>query len=275
MKKLTGFIAAVGIALAPMSASALEALTDNAMNDVTAQAGVHIAIDDVILFQTIDYTKYTDTDGMDENKYTWHKAGDTNTDNLTSDAASLVISKKETLKVINAIWTAAEVGTGYGIPGATLGSTGTAFTGSTVTDLQLAADGWVGTKTFGGSTTLGIPAGYRNKDIDGDGKLDIFSPSALMIDIGNCKVLSAAAAAKSAVVDGVNADSTVTGVCITLPTVEIKTSADSYFVGIEEGGADGNTTRLTTINSGKNFIKIEKGNSLMAILGGNIEIAPH
>jgi hypothetical protein len=271
MKKLTGFIAAVGIALAPMSASALEALTDNAMSDVTAQAGVHIAIDDVILFQTIDYTKYTDTDGMDENKYTYHQAGDTNTDNVADDAASLVISKKETLKVINAIWKANEVGTGYGIPGQT-GSSGAAFGGAAI-DLQLAADGWVGSKTFTGHAFLAD--GYRNKDVDGDGVFDIFSPSALMIDIGNCKVLSAAAAAKSAVVTGVNADSTITGVCITLPTVEIKTSADSYFVGIVEGGADGNTKRGTTINSGKNFIKIEKGNSLMAVLGGDLEIAPH
>lgn len=270
MKKLTGFIAAVGIAFAPMSSSALEALTDNAMNDVTAQAGVHIAIDDVILFQTIDYTKYTDTDGMDDTRYTYQKVGEVS-DNATDDAASLVISKKETLKVINAIWKADEQDSEYGLNGAT-GSSGVAFAGAT--DLQLAADGWQGTKTFGNAANpLGV--GYRNKDIDGDGIFDLFSPDALMIDIGHCKVLTAATAAKSAVVTGVEADSTITGVCITLPTVEIKTTSDSYTIGVDERGSDLNTVRATTINSGKKFIMIEKGNSLMAVLGGCLEIAPH
>ncbi len=63
MKRFTGILAAAAIAIAPMSASALEALTDNAMNDVTAQAGVSIAIDDVVIYQTsIADTTYTDTD---------------------------------------------------------------------------------------------------------------------------------------------------------------------------------------------------------------------
>eukprot|EP00831_Metopus_contortus_P059810 TRINITY_DN51782_c0_g1_i2.p3 TRINITY_DN51782_c0_g1~~TRINITY_DN51782_c0_g1_i2.p3 ORF type:complete len:113 (-),score=21.33 TRINITY_DN51782_c0_g1_i2:121-459(-) len=68
----------------------------------------------------------------------------------------------------------------------------------------------------------------------------------------------------------VRAAATVTGVVIGLPTVEITTSADSYSIGVEEV-ADNNEN----LNSGKQFIKIEKGNSLMAILGGRLEIAPH
>jgi hypothetical protein len=86
MKKFTGFIAAAAIAIAPMSASALTALTDNAMNDVTGQAGVSIAIDDVVMETWVGETKYTDVGGA-----------------FTGDGdASLVIADKHTVKFYNA-----------------------------------------------------------------------------------------------------------------------------------------------------------------------------
>lgn len=67
MKKFTGFIAAAAIAITPMSSSALEALTDNAMNSVTGQAGVSIAIDDVVIYQeSMADVTYFDTDGVTE-----------------------------------------------------------------------------------------------------------------------------------------------------------------------------------------------------------------
>ena len=86
MKKFTGFIAAAAIALAPMSSSALEALTDNALNDVTGQAGVSIVIDDVILETWVGATTYTDTDG-----------------NGDAVAGSIIVADKHTVKTFSAI----------------------------------------------------------------------------------------------------------------------------------------------------------------------------
>ena len=66
MKRFTGFILAALLVLAPLSASALEALTDSNMNDITGQAGVSIAIDNVVIYQnSVADVTYTDTDGTD------------------------------------------------------------------------------------------------------------------------------------------------------------------------------------------------------------------
>ncbi len=92
MKRLTGIIAAATIALAPLSASALEVMNDKAMNDVTAQAGVSIAIDDVILYQNVEETRYTDTDGIGALS-----------DSLNDSPASIIIGEKTAVKVLNAI----------------------------------------------------------------------------------------------------------------------------------------------------------------------------
>lgn len=63
MKRFTGILLAALLVLAPLSASALEALTDSAMGDVTGQAGVAIGLDDVvILIEGVQDTIYTDTD---------------------------------------------------------------------------------------------------------------------------------------------------------------------------------------------------------------------
>ncbi len=96
MKKFTGFIAAAAIAFAPMSASALTALTDNAMNDVTGQAGVSITVDDVVMETWVGTTMYTDLDGS--------ATGALATGDYVADvAASLVISDKHTIKTFQAI----------------------------------------------------------------------------------------------------------------------------------------------------------------------------
>ncbi len=81
MKKFTNFVLAALLVLAPLSASALEALTDSNMNSVTGQAGVSIAVDDIVLVQKIGKVSYTDSDS----------------------GASLFISDREVVKTINAI----------------------------------------------------------------------------------------------------------------------------------------------------------------------------
>lgn len=43
----------------------MEPLSEAILDDVTGQAGVSIAVDDIKLYQNIEYLRYTDTDGTD------------------------------------------------------------------------------------------------------------------------------------------------------------------------------------------------------------------
>lgn len=70
-------------------------------------------------------------------------------------------------------------------------------------------------------------------------------------------------------IDGYQADGydkKIAGVVIGLPTLLIKTTGDTYTVGVAMTGA---------ANNGKEYIQITKGDSTMAILGGTVEIAAH
>lgn len=51
--------------LLPLNAFAMQPLSQNDMGDITAQAGVSIAIDDVIIYQNIESISYTDVEGTD------------------------------------------------------------------------------------------------------------------------------------------------------------------------------------------------------------------
>jgi hypothetical protein len=88
MKKLTHLIVGAMLVLAPLSASALETLSADSMKAATGQAGVSIAIDDVILYQNTGDTTYVDNDG---------------TTGLAADAAGVEITGAESLLQIQAI----------------------------------------------------------------------------------------------------------------------------------------------------------------------------
>ncbi|MDO9265189.1 MAG: hypothetical protein Q7U02_14560, partial [Desulfosalsimonadaceae bacterium] len=88
MKKLTHLIVGTMIVLAPFSASALETLSADSMKAATGQAGVSIAIDDVILYQNTGDTTYVDNDG---------------TTGLPADAAGVEITGAESLLQIQAL----------------------------------------------------------------------------------------------------------------------------------------------------------------------------
>ena len=62
MKKLV-LALIVAVALAPFSAFGLEMMTDSNLKDVTAQGGVQIALDDIVIEQTVGSTAYVDDDG--------------------------------------------------------------------------------------------------------------------------------------------------------------------------------------------------------------------
>jgi len=63
MKKMTRSIfALIALVAFPMTAFALQPMADSSLDNVTAQAGVSIAVDDVLLYQSIDKISYTDQD---------------------------------------------------------------------------------------------------------------------------------------------------------------------------------------------------------------------
>ncbi|MCF8026649.1 MAG: DUF6160 family protein [Desulfobacteraceae bacterium] len=238
MKRLTAILVAGLFVLAPLSASAMEMMSDSNMKDVTGQAGVSISIDDVVLEQWVGETRYTDTDGFATAEY-----------NPTADAAnslgyvvtegtstSVVISDQHKIQDIQAI-----------------------------TSMQPDGQGGVEFVSPGNLGLTNNTARY-NYDGSGDGVADTFKASALTIDVGTCEALTAGKNYNLSLDMGSEPGISVAGVVIGLPTVEINTSASTQTIGIAQAGA---------VNDGKNFITIEQGASTMHVLGGTLEIAPH
>lgn len=251
MKRFTGILAAAAIALAPMSASALEALTDNAMNDVTAQAGVSIALDDIVIYQTgIADTTYTDTDGM--------TTGLGTVGNVTSAGVKISYDAAiQKLTIIDGITEAgdysianmqAAFGTSIGLVGFVNGDDESVVAGTNWSQYM--------------DPTTGNVANAVAAYVTGS--------SPLTIDVGTCESLTAGFEnnhGTGSTYDGLD----IAGVIIGLPTIEIS----SYHT------TDTKTVSLVAVdteaaNYDKSFIQITKsGSSKMAILGGRIEIAPH
>jgi hypothetical protein len=226
----------------PFTAFGLEMMSDSNMKDVTAQAGVAIVADDIVLDQHVGVTKYIDTDGT--------KPGSTN------ETAAVTISARHRIQHINAVYASA--------PSATDPSLNPTF------------------YTYGRSFKVG--------------------PLALTIDVGKCSIMSTGlrnlksyvtshipSASYSLAAGGVmdrilhmtsteaynTAATNVVGVQIGLPTVEIYTEFDVYGIGVKLVDAEGiDRTDSSYHNDGREFIKIRREGSGLAILGGRVEIAP-
>ncbi|MCF8026632.1 MAG: hypothetical protein K9K82_14240 [Desulfobacteraceae bacterium] len=109
MKRLTAILVAGLFVLAPLSASAMEMMSDSNMKDVTGQAGVSIIADDVVLENWVGTTSYTDVDGVDGS--------------LSTGGASVTISDQHTVQDIQAIVGYASTDTLYS-PGVNLTQSG-------------------------------------------------------------------------------------------------------------------------------------------------------
>ncbi len=255
MKKLAiSLLIGASLVITP-SAFALKAMTASNMKDATGQAGVSIALDDVTIFQSVGETLYTDTDGLDG-----------------TDAASLVIGDKETLTTYRAIF---DAGDRSGFLAREYGTflTRTAENGG---DIEIAA---LSIDVSGKIDTLSYGEAYNHRSSAKD-SFDADPTSALGVaySAAAADALAAAQAADPTVV-ALTADqeaavsfavmqgaTRVAGVVIGLPTLEICKTADTYTVGIRATGS---------ANSDKDFIQITKSASVMAVLGGTVEIAAH
>lgn len=253
MKRFIVGLAAAAILSMPMAASALEKMDNSQLKSATGQAGVSIAVDDIVIYQkSLADTTYWDTDGIGDG----------------GSAAGIMIDHADQLQkliTIDAILDASE----YGVAALQ------AIFGNTE-DIGIVDD-----------AAAALAAGLDPTNGNMSGLTTGISP--LTIDVGTCEALTAGwaynTANRAADLGGLqNLD--VGGVVIGLPTVEITTYSTSNFKTIKllsgVANADGTVTTVDAATGASYFntdhalITIEKsGDSTMAILGGRVEIAPH
>ncbi len=226
MKKLTGLLIVTLLVVSPMSASALEALTDSAMNQVTAQAGVNIGADNIIIYKSeLTAKKYVDSDGI---------AGAINGHMVyqgDGSEAALYVQNSDTITLIDGVHFAG------GTPDTNLNiEWGTTINANVYT---YDADGNRLTETFTAGATLDQLMDHKKKT--------------LSIDIANIVL---------------GADRTKTAVVIGLPTIVIQTNGGTQVVGLE------NRSGAATAEDGE-LIKIEKPQTVVAILDGMVTISAH
>ena len=238
MKKIA-IVLALALLL-PLNAFALQTLDEADMGGITGQAGVSIAIDDVIIYQNIESLSYTDVGG---------------TNGLTD--GSVNISNLYMMVNVNAI-------TSLDADGLPV-SPGRAVQGVWTDASDVALFDYYNSDTF-------------ITDADGDGVLDTgdgiddyFTAKALTIDVGTLSVLTAGLHNNNAAaaIGGL----TMAGVRIGLPTVEVNQTALTFDVTITQAGAvNGGDAGMPAENS---YGRITIGNMTMGVLDGFIEIAPH
>ncbi|WP_027360396.1 DUF6160 family protein [Desulforegula conservatrix] len=272
MKKFLAGIAAAAIITIPMTSFALESMSKGALKKATGQAGVSIALDNVVIVQkSMPTTTYWDVDGTSS---AYGTAGQVTSAGLkiayTAAAEKMIVldgildnSKYGAALMAAKFGIGAATATEYGIAAVGIAAAG-AVTDPSNGDIPNAGDKVLPTGTNAhGDTIVTAPAGYYLTGI-----------SPLSIDVGTCQSLTAGLQ--------YNLNSTaldVAGVVIGLPTIEITTfhSNDTKIISITSGApAVTANSGGTVANISNEIIRIEKsGTSQMAILGGRLEIAPH
>ncbi|MFA6009991.1 MAG: DUF6160 family protein [Desulfobacteraceae bacterium] len=206
------------------SAFALTSMTAGSMKSATAQAGVSIGFDGIIIEEFIGATTYTDEDGA-----------------IGGLGGSIVISDRHTLKGYYALPN--DQGIGATTPG--------------VIDDPYYHDAFAGAVTaMGGNLTsaqvLGVLENTHALTID-VGICSILSVGNYLNSTGGDPATITAAAMTSA------ADA-MTGVVIGLPTAMITTTADSYSVGVSSTNAcNNNNADFIAISQGASAMAILGG----------------
>lgn len=242
MKKFFAGIAAAAIITVPMTSFALESMSKGALKKATGQAGVAIAVDDIVIIQKTPTTIYWDNDGV---------AG-----TGTIVRAGVEISFADDSYKMTTIDGIVDNADTYGFSG----GYGVANISS---EFGTADIGIAETATTGAPV---VTSEFATK----------IAP--LTIDVGTCKALTEGVTYNNtgmAATTGVAATNVV-GVVIGLPTVEISNYFTNNVKSIKVLATDAAGNTATSANGGRELIAIEKkGVQRMAILGGRLEIAPH
>jgi len=242
MKKLIALV--MGMLLVPTMAFGMEAMSDKAQSEVTGQAGVSIAIDDVKLYQNISGLWYTDTDGLGTNPASTNEGA----------GASVGIDELSVMVQVNAY---------TGVDGATTVTSVNNGNDFTSTDRGIQGN----YEDFSSNTEVN----YNNK-----GGQTLFVAKPLTIDVsGKLPALSTAKTYNN----GMNA-ANAAGVHIGLGTMEVTQSAMSIKMATADvdplSGNYDNTNGNTANNmEGTDYGTINIGKITMGVLDGSIEIAPH
>ena len=235
------------------SAMAMETISDGQMDQITGQAGVSIAVDDVKLFQEINGLTYTDTDGL--------------TDPLglgkpTGGPAGISIDNLRMMVTIDAI-TQDKAASGAPAelysPGRSLGFN---TAGSTYNGYN-----WYNTDTPAGDDTLFVPSAIT---IDVTDKLPILSEAL---------AYKATALSTHPVVGSLSGnDVQVAGVQIGLPTVAIQHTALTFDIAVADANSINSGSALNvsgTPYADNSYGQISIGSQKIVVLDGTLEIAPH
>lgn len=253
MKKFFAGIAAAAIITVPMTSFALESMSKGALKKATGQAGVSIALDNIVIVQKSQpTTTYWDMDGTSSILGTVGQVTSAGLKIEYTDAAQKLIvldgildDTKYGIANLEADFNIAAQAADFGIAA-----------------VGIAATGAAGLDVSNGNDLAGAAGVYRT------------GISPLTIDVGTCQALTTGLAYNRN-----DASLDVAGVVIGLPTLEITTyhSNDTKIISVVSGAAAVTANSGATVpNVSNELIRIEKsGTSQMAILGGRLEIAPH
>jgi len=274
MKKLALILA---LMIIPCTAFGLEMLTDTTMDGITGQAGVNIVVDDIQIFMNIEKLAWIDSDGFNsfEGKGTCAGAG----------GAMVLNNFQIDVLNINCITTLTTTGTALG--GLDLAST-TCGNIPLFYDYATLGHGSDDFLTGEGQQTLGL-----NNYYDHQGSNSAFIPHFLTIDVTDALPASTegmqfwaghAWTSAATTAHGANATSTVGGVLIGIPTMEIYINAMSL-TPMYDGDIDGNTSTaanddnvISSMRTGgpaaSSFGTIYMKGITFTTLSGWIEISP-
>lgn len=261
MKKMIAILAV--LALLPVSAFALEAITDNEMDAVTGQIGVSIAVDDVKIYNYAEYIRYTDADGIDGAAL----AAGPNT------GGSVGLSNLEIVAHLNGIISGASVDNGDGV-----------LTDGGADLYTLVSPGDRDVFAPPGAAIGGSAYNVMNYDTGaGLGMDDDLLARALTFDMGVVPVLSAGQWNNDNIL-GLGLATNIVGVQVGLPTLEIAIAGLAFDIAVWDNmnpniignfGAAEPVAAAASLNDGWSMGRVEIGNMSMITLDGEIEIAAH
>lgn len=274
MKKLA-IILALMLCAAP--AFGLEMLDNNTMDSITGQAGVNIAVDDIQIFMNIEKLAWIDCDGLNS----WEGKG-----SCGSQGGAMVLNNFQ-LDVlnINAIVATTSIGTV---------NNGLNLISTSCGDIPLFYD--YATSAVGSGCQLAGALGGQNLGLnnyyDHDGTNSAFIPHFLTIDVLDALPASSqglqywqsnpwtSAAVSLGTTGAGDANSTVGGVLIGIPTVEIYINAMSFTplydgdLSVSTSFASNDDDVLDVNGDQKTFGTLYMQGITFTTLSGWIEISP-
>jgi len=258
MKKLVLVLAILLVLPAAAFGIQYDTMNDSSMNEVTGQAGVSIAMDDVQLFMNIERIAWLDCDGYECDSFTNNGGavgiGNFQLDVLHVNAIANTVSIDTSVAGREGVWD-------LGSPDCSEIPLQYTYADTSITENACYIAGTdLGTQTAGLNNYLSTETGNDTGE---------FQPEALTIDAtSQLPILTTQMTNKE------GTQYNMGGVRIGLPTIEIQipnlTLTPKFYNVADEEAAEN-----AAQNSDASFGTIELGEITMTVLSGWVEIAPH